>query len=530
MTDPVERQILPDPRPCVRGDASARGEGPRGCLPADRAAAAAGGRAERARRPARRRRLRRVERVRRAVRRRRPPSGSPASGLKYNRFHTTALCSPTRAGAADRPQPPLGGDGRRSPSSPPRRPATTRSARTPARRWRETLQAERLLDGAVRQVPRGAGLADEPDGPVRRVADRRRRLRALLRLHRRRDEPVLPGDLRGHDAGRARPRRPEEGYHFTEDMTDKAIEWIRQQKSLMPDKPFFIYFAPGRDARAAPRARPSGRTSTRAASTQGWDALREETLARQKELGVDPGRRRADRAARGDPGLGRHARRAEAGARPPDGGLRRLPRAHRPPRRAARRRARRPRRPRRHARLLHHRRQRRLAPRARVNGTFNETVIFNGAAALETPEFMAVADRRVRHARRPTTTTRSAGRTRWTRPTSGPSRSPRTGAAPATARSCTGRTASRRSGEVRSQFHHVIDVAPTVLEAAGLPAADLRQRRRSSMPIEGVEHGATPSTTPTRPTATRRSTSRCSATAASTTRAGPRSPATARRG
>ena len=46
-------------------------------------------------------------------------------------------------------------------------------------------EAERLLDGAVRQVPRGAGLADEPDGPVRRMADRRRRLRVLLRLHRR---------------------------------------------------------------------------------------------------------------------------------------------------------------------------------------------------------------------------------------------------------------------------------------------------------------------------------------------------------
>ena len=38
---------------------------------------------------------------------------------------------------------------------------------------------------------------------------------------------------------------PEEGYHFTEDMTDRAIDWVRQQKALMPDKPFFVYFAPG---------------------------------------------------------------------------------------------------------------------------------------------------------------------------------------------------------------------------------------------------------------------------------------------
>ncbi len=48
-------------------------------------------------------------------------------------------------------------------------------------------------------------------------------------------------------------RTPEEGYHFTEDMTDRAIRWIRQQKALMADKPFFVYFAPGRDACAAPR-------------------------------------------------------------------------------------------------------------------------------------------------------------------------------------------------------------------------------------------------------------------------------------
>ena len=40
-------------------------------------------------------------------------------------------------------------------------------------------------------------------------------------------------------------KTPEEGYHFTEDMTNKAIGWTRQQKALMPDKPFFMYFAPG---------------------------------------------------------------------------------------------------------------------------------------------------------------------------------------------------------------------------------------------------------------------------------------------
>ena len=51
-------------------------------------------------------------------------------------------------------------------------------------------------------------------------------------------------------------RTADEGYHFTEDLTDKAIEWVSQQKALMPDKPFFVYFAPG--AAHAPHHVPAG--------------------------------------------------------------------------------------------------------------------------------------------------------------------------------------------------------------------------------------------------------------------------------
>ena len=80
-----------------------------------------------------------------------------------------------------------------------------------------------------------------------------------------------------------------------------------------------------------------------------------------------------------------------------------------------------------------------------MNGAFNEMANFNGMAALETPEFMVEQDGRARVLRRRTTTTRSVGRTPCARRSSGPSRSPRTGAGPATARSCTGRQASRRA-------------------------------------------------------------------------------------
>jgi len=87
-------------------------------------------------------------------------------------------------------------------------------------------------------------------------------------------------------------KTPEEGYHFTEDMTDKAIKWIQQQKALMGDKPFFVYFAPG--ATHAPHHVPEEWSAKyKGRFGQGWDRLREETFARQKELGVIPSERRS---------------------------------------------------------------------------------------------------------------------------------------------------------------------------------------------------------------------------------------------
>ena len=83
------------------------------------------------------------------------------------------------------------------------------------------------------------------------------------------------------------PRRPENGYHLTEDLADRAIAWIRQQKSLMPGKPFFVYFAPG--ATHAPHhVPPEWIERNRGRFDAGWDVLRGEIFARQKELGVIP--------------------------------------------------------------------------------------------------------------------------------------------------------------------------------------------------------------------------------------------------
>ena len=81
------------------------------------------------------------------------------------------------------------------------------------------------------------------------------------------------------------PASPEEGYHLTTDLTEHAIGWIRGQKALVPDKPFFMYFAPG--ATHAPHHVPKEWADKYAGRfDDGWDALRERTFARQKELGV----------------------------------------------------------------------------------------------------------------------------------------------------------------------------------------------------------------------------------------------------
>src|SRR6476659_6745074 len=76
-------------------------------------------------------------------------------------------------------------------------------------------------------------------------------------------------------------------YHFMTDMTNQAIKWVQAEKSLTPDKPFFIYFAPG--ATHAPHHVPKEWIAKyKGKFDQGWDKLREETFARQKALGVIP--------------------------------------------------------------------------------------------------------------------------------------------------------------------------------------------------------------------------------------------------
>jgi arylsulfatase len=83
------------------------------------------------------------------------------------------------------------------------------------------------------------------------------------------------------------PASPAEGYHLTEDITDKAIEFIQDAKAIAPDKPFFLYYAPG--ACHAPHHAPNEWIEKfKGRFDMGYEAIREQTLANQKRLGIVP--------------------------------------------------------------------------------------------------------------------------------------------------------------------------------------------------------------------------------------------------
>jgi arylsulfatase A-like enzyme len=83
------------------------------------------------------------------------------------------------------------------------------------------------------------------------------------------------------------PKSPEEGYHFTDDITDKALEFIMDAKAIAPEKPFFLYYAPGA-AHAPHHVAKEWSDRYKGKFDMGYEAIREQTLARQKEMGIIP--------------------------------------------------------------------------------------------------------------------------------------------------------------------------------------------------------------------------------------------------
>ena len=139
-----------------------------------------------------------------------------AGGLRYSRFHTTALCSPTRQAlltGRNHHSVGMGGITEIATSAPGYTGVRPNTA-APLAEMLKLNGYSTAQFGKCHEVP---VYETSPMGPVRCVADGWRWLRALLRLHRRRDQPVVSGDLRGHDAGgavgRPRGRLPLHGGH-----------------------------------------------------------------------------------------------------------------------------------------------------------------------------------------------------------------------------------------------------------------------------------------------------------------------------
>jgi len=207
-----------------------------------------------------------------------------ANGLKYNRFHTTALCSPTRAAMlAGRNHHSVGMGGiteiaTSAPGYNSLRPNTC----APLAEILKLNGYSTAQFGKCHEVP---VFESTPIGPFHHwpTGSGFEHFFGFIGGENNQYYPALYDGTTPVEPDRT----PEEGYHLTEDLADKAIDYIRQQKSIAPDQPFFIYFAPG--ATHAPHHVPKEWSDKyKGRFDKGWDALREETFDRQKKLGVIP--------------------------------------------------------------------------------------------------------------------------------------------------------------------------------------------------------------------------------------------------
>ena len=208
-----------------------------------------------------------------------------SGGLRYNRFHTTALCAPTRAALLTGRNHHSVGMGNITEL------ATSAPGYTSLRPNTKAPLAETLkLNGySTAQFGKCHEVAQFRNAPMIGPFDTWPTFSGFeyyygfIGAEDNQWHPTLTENTTPVEP----PKTPEEGYHLTEDLADHAINYIRTQKSLMPDKPFFIYFAPG--ACHAPHHVPSEWIERyKGKFAHGWDRQREISFARQKELGVIP--------------------------------------------------------------------------------------------------------------------------------------------------------------------------------------------------------------------------------------------------
>ena len=268
------------------------------------------------------------------------------NGLRYNRFHTTALCSPTRQAlltGRNHHSVNMGGICEIATAAPGYTSVLPKSkaplAMTLKLNGYSTAQFGKCHEvpvwqtsplGPFDQWPTGGGGFEYFYGFI--GGETNQWYPAIY-------DGTMPME---------QEKTPEEGYHFTEDMTDKAIGWIRSAEGAHARQAVLHLLRARRHARAASRAegvdrQVQGQVRRRLGQGAGGDVRPPE------EAGGHSRRRGAHQAAGGNPRLRRHAGGAQADPRARDGSLRRVPRTHRPSRRPAGRFARGPRDPRRHA-------------------------------------------------------------------------------------------------------------------------------------------------------------------------------------
>jgi arylsulfatase len=204
------------------------------------------------------------------------------TGLRYNRFHTTAICSPTRASLLTGRDAHVTGVGTVL-NSAFDHPAYRGVLRPETASVARVLQQEGYSTACIGKWHLAPAWESSQAGPFDRwpTGQGFDHFYGFLGGETHQYEPTLY-------AGTAPVDRPDrDDYHLTEDLVDQSIGWLQMQHSLTPDRPFFLYLAPG--ATHAPLHVPGEWSDRyRGRFDAGWDALREEIWTRQRELGVLP--------------------------------------------------------------------------------------------------------------------------------------------------------------------------------------------------------------------------------------------------
>lgn len=205
-----------------------------------------------------------------------------SQGLRYNNFHTTAVCSPTRAALKSGRNHHVNNMGAiiETGTAFPGNTGQIPNNVTPVA---EMLRLNGYATAAFGKWHELAAWEASVAGPFDRWPTRQGfdKFYGFLGGETNQWAPFI------YDGTHQVELPDDPDYHFLTDMTDQSVAWVQYQKALTPEKPFFIYYAPG--ATHAPHHVPADRIAHwKGRFDQGWDAMREQILARQIASGMVP--------------------------------------------------------------------------------------------------------------------------------------------------------------------------------------------------------------------------------------------------